>query len=306
MVFSENAESFGGKTIADYDPESPLPDPTESIPRVRVDFDAETSAVEMLQRLLADPAAEQLTGLVIGMWDGEMMDAGPDELVELLCASSDQLPNLRSLFIGDVTFEECEVSWMNLTDLSPLWDAFPRLEILKIRGSQGLSLGKIRHRHLKELYLESGGLGTDVLEQVIAAELPELEVLSVYLGSSSYGWDGTIEDVMPLIEAKQFPKLKSLGLCDSELADEIAQAIANAPILDRLEVLDLSQGIISDVGAEALLASPKIRKLKKLDLTHHYISDANQARLLELPLEVLVGDAQDGDDPDDRYVAVGE
>ncbi len=54
------------------------------------------------------------------------------------------------------------------------WDAFPRLEILKIRGSQGLSLGKIRHRHLKELYRESGGLGSDVLAEVAAAQLPEL------------------------------------------------------------------------------------------------------------------------------------
>ncbi len=46
------------------------------------------------------------------------------------------------------------------------------------------------------------------------------------------------------------------------IGDDIAQAIAHAPILDRLEVLDLSQGIISDVGAEALLASPKVNKVE--------------------------------------------
>ncbi len=205
MVFSDHATTFGGKTIVDYDPDSPLPDPADSIPRLSVEYDEESSAVDLLQRLLLDPNAEQLTGLVIGMWDGEMMDAGPDELLELLSASADQLPNLKALFIGDITFEECEVSWLTMTDFSPIWDAFPKLEVLKIRGSQGLSLGKIRHRHLKELYLESGGLGTDVLNQVIAAELPELEVLSLYLGSSGYGWDGDLDDVMPLITAPPFP-----------------------------------------------------------------------------------------------------
>ena len=305
MVFSEHATTFGGKEIAEYDPDSPLPNPAESIPRLSVEYDADISAVDLLQRLLMDPAAEQLTGLVIGMWDGEMMDAGPDELVELLIASADQLPNLRALFIGDITYEECEVSWLTMTDFSPLWDAFPKLEILKIRGSQGLSLGKVRHRHLKELYLESGGLSTEVLNQVISADLPELEVLSVYLGSSGYGWDGAMDDVMPLITAPPFPKLKSLGLCDSELADEIATAIAQSPVLDRLETLDLSMGTLGDIGAEALLASPKVKQLKKLNLTHHYISAINQARLGDLPLEVILDDAQDGD-PDDRYVAVGE
>ncbi len=90
-----------------------------------------------------------------------------------------------------------------------------------------------------------------------------------------------------------------------ELADEIAQAIAKSPVLDRLETLDLSMGTLSDIGAEALLASPKIKQLKKLDLTHHYISAVNQARLSDLPLEVIIDDAQEGD-PDDRYVAVGE
>ncbi len=305
MVFSEHATVFGGKTVMDYDADAPLPDPTTSIPRLSVDYDSEEGAHDLLQRLLADPAAEQLTGLVIGAWDGEMMENGPAELLEMLCESSEQLPELRALFIGDIVYEECEVSWLNLTDLSPLWEAFPKLEILKIRGSQELSLGKIRHRHLKELYLESGGLGVDVLRQVIAADLPQLEVLSIYLGSSGYGWDGTLEDIKPLIDGQLFPKLKHLGLCDSEIADEIAQAVAQAPILDRIEVLDLSMGTLGDFGAEALLASPKVKQLKKLDLTHHYISDANQARLSQLPLEVVLDDAQDGD-PDERYVAVGE
>ncbi len=124
------------------------------------------------------------------------------------------------------------------------------------------------------------------------------------MGSSGYGWDGDLEDVKALIEAKQFPKLRALPVRFRD-ADEIAQAVAQSTLLDRIESLDLSQGTIGDIGAEALLGSPKIKQLRHLNLTHHYISDVNQAKLLELPLEVLLDDAQDGD-PDDRYVAVGE
>lgn len=306
MVFSDHAETFAGKSVVDYEVDSELPDPNEFIPRLRVDYDSETSAVDMLQRLIVDPAAEQLTGLVIGMWDGEMMDAGPDELVEMLCASAEQLPSLRALFIGDIICEECEVSWVTMTDFSPVWDAFPRLEIFKLRGAQGLSLGKIRHRHLKELYLESGGLGVDVLKQVIEADLPELEVLSIYTGNNNYGWDGDLDDLMPLISGERFPKLKTLGICNCEIADAVAEMIVKSPILDRLEVLDLSKGTLGDEGAEALLSSPKVKQLKKLDLTYHFISKANQDQLRKLPLEVVLAEANDESDPEDRYVAVGE
>ncbi len=117
--------SFGGMTVNDYDPDSPLPDPADSIPRVRVDYDAETSAAEVLQRLLADPATERLTGLVVGMWDGEMMETGPDQLVEFTMRLGRSASQSEALFIGDVTYEECEVSWMNMTDFSPLWSLSP-------------------------------------------------------------------------------------------------------------------------------------------------------------------------------------
>lgn len=306
MVFAEHAKSFGGKRVVEYDPEKPLPDPAQTIPRLVIEYDAAQTMLELFSRLLDDPKADQLTGLVIGRWSPETFEDAPDELVEALVAAAPRLPNLRALFFGDITFEECEVSWLQLGDLSPLWEAFPQLEELRIRGANGLELGEIEHRHLKSFTLECGGLGRDVLQSIVSAKLPELEKLLVYLGDSGYGWDGTLEDVMPLLGGELFPKLKYLGLCDSEIADEIAVAAANAPILNRLETLDLSQGTLGDEGAAALLASSAIRQLKKLDLTHHFISDEMQAQLKALPLEVILDEPQSRDEDDFRYVAVGE
>src|SRR5262249_44728682 len=98
-------------------------------------------------------------------------------------------------------------------------------------------------------------------------------------------------------------------LRDSQIADEIAAALVQAPILKRLEVLDLSLGTLSDEGAEALLRAPDLRSLKKLDIHHHYCSLEVVARLEALGIEV---DASDRQEPhvfqgeESRYVAVSE
>lgn len=305
MGFWEHDETFAGKTVVQYDPNQPLSDPAHTIPRLAVEYDSVSSLLEFLSVLVQDPNADQLTGLVVGTWTDEMFEAPPDDIVEALIAAAPRLPSLKALFFGDIISEECEVSWINLTDLSPFWEAFPQLEILKIRGSDGLSLGTIQHRHLKTLIIECGGLDRNVLLAIAAADLPALEHLEIYLGDSGYGWNGSVEDLEPIMSGRLFPSLKYLGLCDSEIADEVAVAVAQAPIVARLETLDLSQGTLGDAGAKALIASPAVRRLKKLDLSHHYISDKLQVELRKLPLEVDLSQPKTPDD-DHRYVAVGE
>lgn len=305
MGFWEHVNTFDGKNVINFDPNEGLQDPKTSVPRLAVEYDAEQSIVELLAQILQDPKADQLTGLVIGAWSSEMFESAPDELNEALLASAARLPNLKSLFFGDIISEECEVSWIVQSDLSPLWEAFPKLEVLKIRGAGELVLGNIEHRRLKRFTLECGGLDREILKSITTASLPELEHLQIYLGTENYGWNGSIADVEPLLSGNLFPKLKYLGLCDSEIADEIAVAVAQAPILDRLETLDLSQGTLGDVGARALLESPSVRKLKKLDLHYHYISAGMQAQLRTLMKDIDLSDPQSGDE-DDRYVAVSE
>ena len=41
------------------------------------------------------------------------MPAGAERIVAALVAARDRLPALRALFLGDVTRDQCEVSWLN-------------------------------------------------------------------------------------------------------------------------------------------------------------------------------------------------
>jgi hypothetical protein len=186
-----------------------------------------------------------------------------------------------------------------------LFGAYPNLEHFRVRGGNGLALGAVRHDHLKLLIVESGGLNRSIVQQVCAAQLPALEHLELWLGDEGYGATTRVEDLAPILAGTLFPYLRYLGLRDSEIADEIAAALAQSPILERIRVLDLSLGTLGDEGAAALLANPAVRRLEKLDLHHHYCSDEMMTRLQALGIDVDVSDQQDEDDGE-RYVAVSE
>ncbi|MNW58055.1 hypothetical protein D3C74_358960 [compost metagenome] len=151
-----------------------------------------------------------------------------------------------------------------------------------------------------------GGLPKEVLSSITHAKLPELRKLELYIGVDNYGFNGSIEDILPLLEKGLFPKLVYLGLKDSEIQDEIAKAAAEAPILDQLEILDLSEGTLSDEGAEALLASDKIKQLKHLDLSYHYMTDEMIRRWKQSGISVDVSDQQQSDEDDWRYPSLTE
>jgi hypothetical protein len=216
---------------------------------------------------------------------------------------------VRSLFLGDIIAEEAEISWIQQTDISPLFDAFPALEYLTVRGGNGLRLGSLRHDRLISLVVQSGGLPVEVVREVCSAQLPNLEHLELWLGSDNYGGNATVEDLGPILSGQLFPKLQSLGLRDSEIADEIATAVASAPVLERIRVLDLSLGTLGDAGAVALLSSPAVAKLEKLDIHHHYCSEDIVARLQALGITVDASEPQQEDAYDGetyRYAAVTE
>ncbi|HNC46778.1 MAG TPA: hypothetical protein PLU80_21590, partial [Acidobacteriota bacterium] len=145
-----------------------------------------------------------------------------------------------------------------------------------------------------------------VVRAVTAADFPELEHLELWLGTENYGATTEPVDLAPLFSGRLFPKLKYLGLRNSDFSDLIATAMADSPLLERLETLDLSLGTLGDEGAEALLKSPATAKLRFLDLHHHYCSDEMMEKLKALGIKVDLSDAQGECDQDDRYVEVGE
>ncbi|WP_211297067.1 STM4015 family protein [Paenibacillus castaneae] len=271
--------------------------------RLSVGYDEYEDGLRMsalIEKLASSEDGKQLSILTIGEW-GQAYENSPDSFLDTLIQYKDSFPNLTKLFIGDMSFEECEVSWINQTNLSPLLQAFPNLLSLSIKGSQGLSLQPLEHGKLQELVIICGGLPKSVLDEIANAKLPELQKLELYLGVEDYGFDGGLEHIQPLLQQGLFPKLKYLGLKDSEIQDKIAAAVADAPILDGLDTLDLSYGTLSDEGAEALLASARIKKLKHLNLSYHYMSDEMIERWKQSGLSVDVSDQQDTDEDDWRY-----
>ncbi|MEU6016560.1 STM4015 family protein [Streptomyces sp. NPDC047515] len=261
----------------------------------------------------------RVRALLIGPWWQEEYESFAP-VVDLLVGDADRFPALRALFLADVVSEECEVSWLEMADVTPVVEAFGSLEELTVRGGgeevddkrTTLGLRPVRHTSLRKLRFESGGLSADIVRAIGASELPALEHLELWLGSSWYGGNVGVEDLAPLLSGASFPALRHLGLQNSEIQDEIAAAVASAPVVAQLESLSLSMGTLSDQGAEALLSGQPLTHLTSLDLHHHYMSGALVKRLTGLlGTDRVSADADEAEDwdPDEdefRYVAVSE
>ena len=310
MAIHDNVTEFAGLPVASYDTEKGGPLNAKKAWKIGYgaeNYDAEEPLSSVLGRFVKEKGVESVTALVIGAWQEVGSGTSSADLVEALVAAKAKFPNLKALFFGDITMEESEISWINQSDMAPLFAAYPKLEHLRVRGGQGLRLGTLRHGHLQSLIVETGGLPATVVNQVASADLPALTHLELWLGEENYGADWTMKQLAPVIEGRGFGKLEYLGLRDSEKADEIAEAVAKSPVLGRIKTLDLSLGTLGDKGGEALLASPSIKKLKKLDLHHHYLSDGVMKKFKKLGIEVDLEDQQEADGEDgDRYIAVGE
>ncbi|MEZ4221797.1 MAG: STM4015 family protein [Polyangiaceae bacterium] len=306
MVIERDTEFFAGMPVRQFDPTDALRSSRTAAYRVAVDWDwsdGGESIVDLLENLAERSVAEQLGALLIGDWGGAAQGNDSAPAVKALVRLAPKLSGLRALFLGDMTYEECEISWIQQCDLSSLLAAYPALEELRVRG-KGMSLGRLTHTHLRRLVIESGGLDRKVLRQVAAASLPALEHLEIWTGDRGYGGNGTMRDVTPLLDAGRFPKLKHLGLRNSQLADAVATAAAASALVPTLDVLDLSLGTMTDKGASALASSAGVRALGKLDVYHNYISEAGCARLRTLGIEVDLGYQRNIDGK--RSVAVSE
>ena len=311
MANSENLTTFHGLKVVDFELGESLPDPRTSAVRLAIRHDGEFDGLaEMWAEFLATDGVAETSALVLGNWANPEDGPEPsDPAVELLIASADRLPKLTALFFGDITSEENEISWIEQTDVSALWGAYPNLEEFGIRGGTRLEFGRIKHAKLKTLRVEAGGLPRGVVQSVAHADLPALEHLELWLGTQNYGGDSRPEDLAGILDGSHFPKLQTLALRNCEWADDLAAIVATAPIIKRIKRLDLSMGTLSDVGVDALAASPSIKGLKYIDVAHHYVSDAGIAKLSSLGITV---DAKDRQKPDSyggeehRYIAVSE
>ncbi|QIQ01601.1 STM4015 family protein [Streptomyces liangshanensis] len=313
MAISTHMQELYGLPAHDFptgEPAGGLPDAASVAWRVSVDaYESDEAWEEAFARFTAavDPGA--VTALVVGAWS-DVYDSAPDEVVEALVASSRQFPRLRALFLGDITFDECEISWIHQGLVTPLLDAFPDLHEFGVRGGQDLRFPAVRHEHLRSLTIETGGLDAEVVRGVAASDFPALERLDLWLGTSWYGGTAEPADLAPILAGARLPRLRYLALRNSQIQDEIATALAGAPVVAGLETLDLSMGALGDDGVEALLAGQPLTHLKKLDLHHHFVGEALRERLRATlgaaGVEIDLSDVQEEEDREDRYTAVAE
>lgn len=303
MPISEPTEVFFNKRVITYDPDEAIDQSNDVVYRLAVDDESDTMP-ELIEEFLGKIDKSKLEALIIGKWN-EPYETSANESIATLVAHAAELPNLRALFIGDMTFEESEISWIVQGNYTPLLDAFPQLEELRIRGATELVIEPFTHAALRRFTIESGGLPAEVAQALAASSMPNLRHLELWLGTSDYGFSGDVDLYRRVVAQLKTPCLIYLGLRDSEIADELAQWLAGEEFITQLDTLDLSLGTLGDVGAQALYESPYVPELRILNLTHHYISEQWQDKLRELPVTVILDNPREEIDGE-RYVAVGE
>jgi hypothetical protein len=293
MSYVDHPETFGGLPVHTFDPEATGRPDGKVAWRLEVDYDDGPDEFgRLLDAFIGAVGAGDVTALLLGQWGGAAYE---EKLpVALLAEKLATLPHLR-------------ISWIQLSDITPLVEALPALEILTVRGGEGLELRPVRHEGLRELTFESGGLPADVVRAVGASDLPNLWHLELWLGTENYGGNTNAADLSDILAGSRLPALTLLGLQNSEIVDDIAGAVAGAPVVARLETLDLSMGVLTDRGGRALLAGQPLTHLDELVLAHHYLSTEMRERIrAELPGVDVDLEEQLHDDEDDRWIAVSE
>ncbi len=262
------------------------------------------NAETMVQDILEDPELPELYGIIIGSWGGTW-EEGCQALIDGLIKNKDKFSHIRKLFIGDMDYEECEVSWIIQGNYSKLWAAMPQLEELTIKGSTDLELGEIDLPNLKSFEIICGGLPAEVIKSIQNAKMPALERLVLYIGSDDYGFDGNADTIRELLEKSDFKKLRYLGIVDSEIQDELAEVVLDSKYMNQIETLDLSYGTLTDKGS-AVIAEKigNYPNVKKIELEWHFMSDDGVSRLKaaveKAGKEIRIEEQQEAEEYDDE------
>ncbi|MEV6423174.1 STM4015 family protein [Streptomyces sp. NPDC051662] len=276
MSYVQHVERFHGLpvlTVPPYTRATELPDAGSVAWRLWTGpYSSDEDYEDYWDRFTSTVELAKVRALVLGHGAHYLSD---QPLIDL----SSRLAGLEALFLSDLEDEEEMISSIGQSDLAPLLEAFPGLRELAVRGGAGLDFPVTGHAGLRVLRVESGGLPPEAAAHIAAADLPSLERLELWLGDDEYGGGTTVEQLAPLLAGEHKPALRHLGLQNSPIQDELAAAIASAPVVPRLTSLSLSMGTLSDEGAEALLHGQPLTHLRELDLSHHFLSHDMMLRI---------------------------
>ncbi|MDQ3339119.1 MAG: WGR domain-containing protein [Myxococcota bacterium] len=267
------------------------------------DEDSAVDVEALFGELLDHPSARFMRDLTVGLVAFE--ENSYDTIAKLI--GKRHLPALRSLYLGDFSGEETELSWSSLGKLEPVYAAVPNLKRLAVR-SGSMNVGKIVHPTLEHFEVTTGGLDSKSARAIGAAVWPSLRSLSLMVGRENYGGTTSLKDMKPLLAGENLPRLQSLGLKNLEFTDDLIEPLAVSKILPQLEVLDLSMGTLSDEGIRRLYRYQKaFQHLAKLDIGDNFVTKDGLKLLRTLKIPAEVGrQRDDGGDPTDRYASIGE
>jgi uncharacterized protein (TIGR02996 family) len=258
----------------------------------------------LLQELLVAPAGRFLRRLHVKFWSSARGQGDYSEVVSALAQA--RPAGLRQLFLADFTFpDEAEMSWTSLGDVSPLWPALPRLEKIILQAG-AMDLGTIVAPALRHFEVRTGGLSAAAMASICAARWPLLETLKIWFGDESYGGEGTLASIAAILDGEGLGALRHLGIMNCDFVDEACAALGTSRIVAQLETLDLSLGTLSREGAERLAEqAAAFKHLRAIEVADNFLDEEAQALLTQALPNVRIGQQRD-DDPDYRYVSVGE
>lgn len=216
---------------------------------------------------------DALIDAVSGKAPGAEEGSGPALQALTRLALGDFLyPDKRGLAAGEPVREGD--SWTShLGDVTPLFTRLPALRELVLCGDElHLDPSGLGASGLRTLALRTTALAPQVVAALGMAQLPQLEQLELWLGDYAYQHDGSVADVVPLLSGAGLPALRRLRV-QSDLADELIEALSESPLLRRLRVLDLYCSTLSDAGARILIERrAAFAHLEQIDLTNNALT----------------------------------
>jgi hypothetical protein len=228
------------------------------IDEVALAASSKMALADTIPALAKVPAARHLRSIVCGSSSPPSARFAPvayDRFLVALVDHAPAFPRLRSLFLGNLGDG---VVAENVGSLAALYEAFPGLEILRIRANV-VKLGSFPLPALRELELVGDCASIATLRRLQKAMLQELVsvVADPIVGRDSFeealdcvsllprlerlalpGWDGT-EKIASLLRFPRLAQLKELDLSHSGLITEIQALVDNADRFTHLERLDL-------------------------------------------------------------------
>ncbi|MFT3699816.1 MAG: hypothetical protein QM831_42115 [Kofleriaceae bacterium] len=269
----------------------------------RIALGAQQGIAAALEHFLEHPSGQRLRSLAIGMADEADSDTTQyDHVVEIL--ARERPPHLEVVQLGMFGPNECDISWFNVGDVSPLWQ-LPALKSVTVRGGS-FTLGSIVAPQLESLILQTGGLTHDNVVSIADGQWDNLRELDVMFGGHEYGGD-TEPHHVDILLAANLPKLRRLGIMNCPFADEAVATFVASPLAAQIEDLDLSLGCLGDAGAEALIANRnKLVALKRLNVSASYLSPDVERALGQIGVELIAEGMNGPADPEDRYVSISE